>query len=113
MFWNKVTIICAMFLHCAPKDNASVLSEHSEFFIPVTILVTLNPCKSRPSEGNNQAIKYNFCQLRVLILVANTSTGDTYATTSCCLTMCISNQIAYTYQVAHIELHTLGNQVAE
>jgi len=24
-----------MFLHCAPLDNAFVLSEHSEFFIPV------------------------------------------------------------------------------
>jgi len=53
------------------------------------------PHKSRPSEGNHQAIKDNFCQLTMLISVANTSTGDSYVTTSCCLSMCISNLIAY------------------
>jgi len=42
--------------------------EHSKFFIPVTIIIaqfgnpqlcSLNPCKSRPSEGNDQEIKAN------------------------------------------------------
>ena len=32
--------------------------------------------RSRDLEGNNQAIKYSFCQSKRLILVANTSTGD-------------------------------------
>jgi len=56
--------------------------------------------KSRPSEGNHQAIKDNFCQLTILISVAKTSTGDSCVTTSFCLSMCISNPIAYILQMA-------------
>ena len=80
-----------MFLHCAPLDNAFlqcictfVLSEHRKFFIPMTqtfLLWNSISVKSRPSEGNNQAIKDNFCRLRVLNFIC-----DMYATTSCCLT---------------------------
>jgi len=51
--------------------------------------------QSRPSEGNNQAIKDNLCGLKTLILVADTFTGDWNVTTSCRLTLCISNLIAY------------------
>ena len=32
----------------------------------ISYLCPLTPCKSRPSEGNNQAIKDNFCQLTIL-----------------------------------------------
>ena len=57
---------------------------------------TLNPCKSSDQDLQKGTIKQSrtiFCQLAILILVTNPSTGETYVTTSCCLTMCISNLI--------------------
>jgi len=39
-----------MFLHCAPLDNAFVLTEHSKFFIPMTQTCSLWNSISLPFE---------------------------------------------------------------
>ena len=66
-------------------------------------LCSFTPHKSRPSEGNHQAIaiKDNFCQLTILISVANTSTGDTHVTTCCCLSMCSHKWLGAMCSTAH------------
>jgi len=77
---------------------SSLFLWHNLAHFGIPYLCLLSPIKSRPSEGNNQAIamKDNFYWLKILIPVTNTSMDDMYVTTSCCLTMHIV--IAYVLQ---------------
>jgi len=91
---TKAKVLLPPLTHSSPSPCTLWIQHLAYFGIPY--LCPLNPCNSRPSEGNHQAIKDNFCRLRVLILVSNTSSGDTYATTSCCL-ICAEVEIRIRY----------------
>ena len=66
-----------------------ILHIHSKFSISVTQSCSL--WKSTfVNEDNDKAMTDNTCRLKNLIPFTKTSTGDTYVTTSCCLTICVS-----------------------
>jgi len=62
----------------------------------------------------NQAINYILCHINILILVANTSTGDMYITTSCIFNYVYikSDCVHFNGSEQRVELHIFRHQVA-
>ena len=66
-------------------DILSMMFQHFEYNISHFCTIAQCICASSTQNVNDQAIKDNFCRLKILIPVANASAGDMYATTSCFL----------------------------
>jgi len=62
--WNNVTAFCTIAqCTCFLNTASSLFLWHNLAHFGIPYLCPLNPCKSRPSEGNDQAIKDNFADV--------------------------------------------------